>query len=427
MNIALLLGAAAVGLGFRALFPRTPTRGLSIVTAIGLLFFAYSPPAAASAAGLPDVVLAISMGLLVAGALGTSPVAGRPAVTGITIAYFGLALVVTWLNLPAGLESQAQFTVLAVGALLTSRRASPNDRRATARGIVAIAVAEAVLAAWELIVAGRPLFWTATSDDPVNILFNPLLSDSVLRMAGTTGHPIVLGVLLTVAIALVLTTPRTFGPAPLRVGILAALALGELASGTRSALIAIALIAVYAVCSAPGSSRPWRVLVAAVGAAVGATQLAGFVQEQTTLLLSTGSWTNRAGSLDAAPDLITERPVLEALFGSGWGSESSLFDRGFLNQNGFGIVDNQFVTSIATLGLVGGALLVALLVAAWRSGGRTTRAALIGFVCMAFAFDFMRWAGVVVLLFAILPDLTRSSDRAAPARVEHPHMIGTLA
>ncbi|WFR68063.1 hypothetical protein P9139_06965 [Curtobacterium flaccumfaciens] len=90
------------------------------------------------------------------------------------------------------------------------------------------------------------------------------------------------------------------------------------------------------------------------------------------------------------------------LFGSGFGSEPALRERGFLAQNGFDVVDDQLVTSLATQGLLGLLVVIALLIAWFRHGNRLQRALTVAMGVFFFTFDDLRWPAVIVLLVPLL-------------------------
>ncbi len=397
--------ALLVGVGVRTLDARGG-RGTVLSLAAATMFAAYS-----SAAGLhghaAEWALLGSIGLVCAGttpARSSLGVAARNTGAVIaTTAYLLLTAITTQLAIPAGTASFLQLAVIVLGTLIASRQSTAEEQRAFRRGVVTLAAAEAAAALTELLVLGRPGFWdypSAFGDGAV--LLNPFLGDSVERMAGSTGHPIVLAMLLAVAASVVVASPGDFGSRPMRAALLTLIGGGLVAAGTRSSVIACLLFVGYCVATSPSNQRVWRVMATLLTAVVGAVQGATVLVQQVSELVDSGSYTNRAGSIASAPDLLTERPTLEALFGSGWGSEGRLFDRGFFSQNGFEIVDNQFVSTLACSGLIGLVLFVAILLSGWRSGTRTSRAVLLVVVAMGFSFDFLGWGGPAVLLFAFL-------------------------
>jgi hypothetical protein len=421
----MLVGGLGFGLGLQVCCPRTAARGIVLSVAIAVLFLAYSP-AAALHGPWSVFALDVAIGLVLASALGRTSRLQQCAdrTLGLVIGSFALALVVTAARIPAAIVAQAQFAILATGAFLTMRASTPDERRVFLRGLVLIGVAESVAALYELLVLGRPGFWdyTTSSDSPAGVtLPNPFLGDAVLRMAGTTGHPIALAFLLSVATSVVCADRRVVPSPWLRRVILAVLAAGLLAAGTRNAAIALVAASGYLVTTSDARRRGLRIAVSVTAGGIAIALGAEALLVQVGALIDSGSYTNRAGSIASVPGLVGDRPILEVLTGSGWGSEGRLFERGFLNQNGFGIVDNQFVTTLATAGVIGLALLVSVGVSAWRHGDRTVRSVLVVVVVMAFSFDFMRWAGVTLLVFGLLAIHPRTAPRTgAPPSTESP-------
>ncbi|WP_286345201.1 hypothetical protein [Frondihabitans sucicola] len=90
------------------------------------------------------------------------------------------------------------------------------------------------------------------------------------------------------------------------------------------------------------------------------------------------------------------------IWGSGGDTEPQLFAQGLLFQNGFDVVDNQLVTTLATQGVIGLVLLVSLFIVGFRTTGRLSRSVLLVMVVMLFSFDYLRFTSMLGLLFGFL-------------------------
>jgi len=109
---------------------------------------------------------------------------------------------------PDGISLLLRLSALAVVASVVASRFTPADLRAFLIGIVGVAVLEVVLGLAEIF-AGKPIPWGyGKYSSGVEVkLPNPFLGDGVFRVEGSTGHPIVFGTVMVIALCLVVLTP----------------------------------------------------------------------------------------------------------------------------------------------------------------------------------------------------------------------------
>jgi hypothetical protein len=189
--------------------------------------------------------------------------------------------------------------------------------------------------------------------------------DGLRRVAGTARHPIEFGLAMAAVLPIALhfaaharTLVARWGSRVSSVLIAGAIPLAL----SRSAVIALALVAVIIVPTWP-SSRRWGAAAALAAMVVTLSLIAPAVLPEIGGLLAqkegTGSLETRANATDVAFELINERP----LFGHGFSSE---FDSPV-------VIDNQYLVTTIETGVVG---LVALLglVGAGVVAGRRVRA-----------------------------------------------------
>ncbi|TQC44238.1 O-antigen ligase domain-containing protein [Rhodococcus sp. WS4] len=276
-----------------------------------------------------------------------------------------------------------------------------------------MAIAQTLIASVELYVTHTPILWGygRYADGSEVKLPNPLLGPEMIRTQGTMGHPILLATLLVIAILIVVNEETIRNPW-IKFSIVGILAFGLLISGTRSAFVALAIAIIFASVLHVNARKRWRNLFAVLTVA-GTLLVFDFgIRQVWADLVGSGSYTNRAAAISALPGLF-DLDINRLLLGSGFGSENDLFRAGFLQQNGFRIVDNQLVTTIATNGLFGFGVLIALIAVTLRSADSLYGSALVAMVVMMFSFDYLRWPATGFLFFLLLAlgAGSRRSDR----------------
>jgi hypothetical protein len=284
--------------------------------------------------------------------------------------------------------------------LLVAASTRPADRGRLVTALWGCALAEAVLAVLESLVHVGWLtqsLLASRSDDAYVVRGNRILGDWTNRAQGTTGYPIPLAVLLVVGLLV-----TVFGPIRRRRALLvpaaALLVLAILLTGTRSAFVfggaALALGAVLR--TRARASRRTTVLVSvAAGAAVAATAGAFLAS---SLSSKDFSLAHRGGIVESAVQLF-RLPLLNVLFGSGYNAGPRLQQAGYLTVDTATVVDNALVTQLANTGVVGLALLVGVLVAAYLRAATLGRATIVALALSMLYFDLQYWHLMTLLLW----------------------------
>jgi O-antigen ligase len=296
---------------------------------------------------------------------------------------------------------------------------SRGELRIVARGILLLVAIEGAISAYDLVTGAAPLWWGVDSIARQN----PFANDSIQRTMGTLGHPIVYGMLCGVGV--VLAVSNTLAALTMRVRVAALLvALASLfLSGTRSALLAVAVACVVWVLGRFHLAAWVRnvVLVGMAAALVALLNLgiAGLIDG----LVNSGSWFHRVTTIDAVPALLG-RTGWSQWFGAGFGGEQSLFADGYIHLTyGLEVVDNYFVYLLGTTGIVGFVLFMVVCVVAFVRATREGRALIALGMTMFLAFDVTVWlsAGILLCLLLCLPGrsaaLTESADAERVRRV----------
>lgn len=306
--------------------------------------------------------------------------------------------------------------LLLLGCALLAATAGADDVRFLARGLMALALVELVAATASALL-GVPAPWGYLGEAGSTFEVNPLVPELSGRATGTMAHPIPFGTVMALSVLLALS-PVLRWPTSLRLLAAAGGTFGVALSGSRSAALSL-LVTVLVATLLPGALRlhPVARTVVLLGS------VAAFLSVQVgslavvTSLQGTGSLTHRLGALDAA-ERLADRPLAQTLLGSGTGSLHDLFTAGLLQLDGFFAVDNQFVATFATAGLLGVLALAALVVAGLVGGHRATRPAALLMVSMFLSFDVLEWnatAVLTVVLLVLRPERGAQDDPPAPS------------
>lgn len=315
------------------------------------------------------------------------------------VAYFGLGVVVT----------------------LVTTQTTVADRRVLLRSVLAIACAEAVWGLVEVAAHLTPL-WGYRGD---YVRTNPLFADEVARAQGSMGHPIVLGLLCGIGVVIAWSNQVRIRHS-LRFGALLVTAGGVVLSGTRSVLLAL-VVALVVHLLLRGRLGSWLRNAALVVVGGSLVFLLDFgISRLVDELVASGSYVHRIGSISAIPALLG-RPLGESLWGSGFGSEVSLFERGYIAKTfGLEVVDDFWVYLLGTTGIVGAAGFLAICVWAFVRADRQGRTLVTFLVVMFLSFDVMVWtyAGILLTMFFVLPAEPRGPRPGSATSVELANGIG---
>jgi hypothetical protein len=400
------------------LLPADVRRGAALVLAVAAL-------AGASSQSVPDSVrtaTVVGVVVLLAGAAASprSWSVPPPRATVATGVLFVVLVVLVLVEAPSTIVLMAELAAVGLLFSWTTATASPRDLVVLGRGLVVLGAGQALLGIVELTVLHRPVPWGYKSlgDGSVFMSSNKILPGDLTRVEGTLGHPIPYAVFLAVCLVVLLSRPCAF-PAPVVVVVTGLLVTGLLVSGSRSVVAAVVVAVAYLLVTSHRSGRLVNVLVSTTASVVAVWLLVDEIADGISTLVSSGSWENRVGALGSVPGLLG-RPPLEALLGSGFGSEPELYARGLLPQGGFTVIDNQLVSTLASFGVVGVLVLVAALVVGFARASRTGRAVLAVMVVMLFSFDWFVWFSMSALAFGAMAWAPRPEGAPGrPTRAAH--------
>jgi hypothetical protein len=303
-------------------------------------------------------------------------------------------------------------TVLAV--VFVASRLTRSELRIVLLGLVVIAGIEAVWGAVGLLSDATPL-WGYRGD---LVRENPLFNNAVARAQGSMGQPIVYGMLMGVATLIVWSNAVIeLGRFPRVIALLVTLA-GAVLSGTRGVLLALVIGIVVHILVARHLAVWLRNVLLAIALGIIVWILNFGLTRLINDLVTSGSWIHRVGSIASIPSLLA-RPPIASIWGSGFGSEVSLFDKGYIKTTyGLKVVDDLFVYLLGTTGVVGLVLFMLLCVYAFARATRQGKALIAFCVCMFFSFDVLVWTYSGILLSLCL---------ALPGRKDEAHQLKTDA
>lgn len=404
MTILLLAAVLAAGaVGLLLLFTVVPDDGrlgVSLAVAIALLFIGSMRNAPE---GIRDIVLISATALVVVTALLTPRPQHRRAGPILSLlAFFSVYVLVTLAQVPEARSLVLRISIVSLAFAFAATRCRARDLRVLLGGLIVLALVESVLGVAEFFVTGTPIPWghRLNADGSYFDDTNKILGGGNMRVQGTTEHPIPYAVVLVMG-ALALSARWSSLVAPVRLGAAGLMGLGLVLSGTRSALVALALGLVFLIFTSDRSTRALRIVTTILASLVAVFAFFPVISGALHTLIDSGSYENRASAIASVPGLLGQSARF-VLFGHGAGSEPSLYLVGLLPQNGFENIDNQLVTSLATTGLVGVGLLVTVFLTGFRSAGRAARALILAMATMLFSFDYVAWSSMSALLAVVI-------------------------
>ncbi|MGH1523877.1 O-antigen ligase family protein [Leifsonia sp. L25] len=382
--------AASFGL---ASFAPDSVRPPTALAAIGVLVLALVRSRADTSGGVRFWAVAawwgfISLSVFLAGSYGTNRI----------VLYFGLATLAAYV---ASSLSRAELRMV----------------YATIAGLTAVQVG---LAFAEILVLAEPIWGYAGT-----IRYNPFTNDVYARAQGTFGHPIVFAVYIGIAMIVAWSNPARWSQ-KWRLANLTVATVGLALSGTRSAVAAVA-VGLLVHIALNSSLTSWLRAALGVGAVIVVLLNIDIgIGALVDNLLDSGSWTHRLGAAESVGALL-DRPPMEAWFGTGFGGEAVLYDRGLMQQTFLRAVDNMLVYALGTTGIVGLIALLALWIVAFCFADRTIKAVLAMLFAMFFSFDLFTWMniGVITSLMIALPRADKPVTGVVP-RVDSAPALGTV-
>lgn len=247
---------------------------------------------------------------------------------------------------------------------------------------------------------GTKALWPRSDGtDNISHRVNAVLPSLIGRAMGSTSHPIPFGILfgfcVIVCLWFALKRRSVFYFALAMLGVV-----GMVFSGTRSAFVALAgALIVWGILA---SWRKKAVLIPVVIAAlIGLPAGLYFVlQNAGSGFTSSRSFVHRIGILDTASNLFKREP-LEVVFGTGFSSIQRLIEDGVVRGvEGISVVDEEFVRTLAGLGIVGLVLLLGAIIACVIRGNQLS-ILLLSFLVVGFvAFDSLSWR-LIFTLFVV--------------------------
>lgn len=292
---------------------------------------------------------------------------------------------------------------------------SAQDVRSLARTLLTLAMFQVLLSVVQL-VAGLPALWAPAQRSELGIplpLMNPFFG-GVVRAQGTLGHPLPLGYLLMVSVAVFLSVLRPRLPA--QGVVVVAHVTGLVLAGSRFSLVATLILCVVLWNDRDPGRRAVIGSALVIAALVYAQSRFASVDPVVRDVSTSGSYTHRVGAVSAAARLIFQQDGLSVLTGNGLGANPRLFNSGLLQADGFETVDNQYVQTLAHSGLVGLILLLAIFGSVILGAPTKLRPLLVASALNLAIFDALMWPSLA-LLTAVLWGCASSRlvvDAAAP-------------
>jgi hypothetical protein len=298
----------------------------------------------------------------------------------------------------------------ALATAFVASRLTRRDLRILLFGILLIAGIETIWGLLQLLSAAPPL-WGYRGGI---VRGNPFFNDVIVRAQGSMGQPIVYGTLMGIAAIIAWSNAVIELPRFRRFLALGMAIAGAVLSGTRGVALALAVALVVHLLAKRNLARWLRNVLVAIALAVIVGILNFGITRLVDQLVVSGSWIHRIGSIASIPNLLARPPAL-AIWGSGFGSEVSLFDKGYIKTTyGLKVVDDLFVYLLGTTGLVGLILFLLLCGYAFARATRQGKALIAFSVCMFFSFDVLVWtySGILLSLCLALPGRRDEAHRS---------------
>ncbi|WP_322544622.1 hypothetical protein U2G91_22270 [Rhodococcoides fascians] len=298
---------------------------------------------------------------------------------------------------PEGPTQSRLHVLLGVSLMVMALMVNERERLMVVRVVVWAATIEGIYSVFEAVFQPGPLWgYSRLNANGLPILLESQIFDGVIRAQGTLGQPLVLAFLMVVGIGLVVG----FRPMPRQwlnfVVILVCLA-GILAAGSRSGLAVAVVILLFS--ARQPLSRVILGLYAAVSAIVLLT-MSGFWESQVfQRFLNSDSLGHRQSSFSSLGQLLTEQGAVNLMVGNGFWSTIRLYREGVLpSAGGFYAVDNQLISTLAEVGLIGVLAMAGLAVFAVIQGDRRLMWAVVATFAMWWTFEVMMWPSSYALL-----------------------------
>jgi hypothetical protein len=306
--------------------------------------------------------------------------------------------------------------------LLVSRSLSSRERYLVVCVILALGVAEALIAIGESGLASTTIrSQIAATPDGIYVQRpNQILGGTFTRAQGSLGYPIAFANFLVACLAVLLIYWTKFRRT-LRLSLSTLFIVGILLSGTRAGFIAVPAVIVTAILvgntgaslkSRKSLSAALRIPFVAVLVLAASMGIARFAAS--TDILANFSFLHRFGVLSASPKLLS-RPPLQTAIGSGLNSHEQYFRSGMLPGDQTFAVDNAYVMVLITSGLLGVVVFVALIVRGFLANRGRMAPAILAYGIFFFFYDGHLWQITSGLLLTFVGfALASDSETSAP-------------
>lgn len=294
------------------------------------------------------------------------------------------------------------------GLAFGSAVASVDALRPVYAGVIYASLAASALAVVEFLTEMEPL-WRGgrVLSDGQSVAMRSDLLPGYVRAQATFGHPLILAAVLLVAVALALGSD-VFAKRSTRWLVVALLAAGILASGSRNAAVLLALLLIAM--AGKRAFRGWLPRLVFFGVPFAIIGFALFASEIASALAS-GSFTHRFGSISVLPQYAFGRDTVGMLFGDGAASTPRLLRSGFLQSDNFLAVDNQFMLALVQFGLLGFLAFAAVTVVAFRRARGLSRILIALFAAQCFIFDLLAWPAVALMLWFTIGTIAAETQK----------------
>jgi hypothetical protein len=261
----------------------------------------------------------------------------------------------------------------------------------------------------------KALWPRANGTDVISDRVNSVIPLLAGRAMGTASHPILYGILLAFSVVICLWFAVKRRSPWLFVAAGAGL-VGMLFAGSRTALICVVL-AVLLWLLATVRHRLTLFVPLIVITVLGAVGTFAFTfSSDDKALLASDSFAHRLGILDTAGNLLLRNPV-EVIFGSGFQSTGALIKTGVVHGvNGINVFDEEYIRTLACLGLVGLVLLISSTVLGLIRGNLHSRLLVVVLVVGFATFDALSWRLTATLFVVVIAYGYGLTKRSLPFR-----------
>ncbi|MBY4381893.1 hypothetical protein HQO24_10590 [Rhodococcus fascians] len=359
------------------------------------------------------------MALAAVGMRGWLPRALAPLI--LVGVYLAVMMFATWqANDPEGPTQSRLHLLLGVSIIAMAVLCNDRERSIVVRTVVLLAAVEGLYGIFEALASPGAIWgYSNKSVNGLPVLMESQIFEGLIRAQGSLGHPLVLAFLMVTGIGLVIGF-RPFNKW-WRLALIAVMFGGILAAGSRSGLAVAALLLLFS--ARHSATRVVQGIYFAVAGYVVLT-LTGFWESEVWLrFLNSDSLGHRQSSFDAMSSLVNDQSAIQAWFGNGFWSTERLYRNGVLpSSNGFFAIDNQLVSTLAEVGILGVIAIVGLGAASIVWGDRRYAWAILAAFAMFWTFEVLLWPSTYGILLALVglaakPRTPRSAheQRQAPA------------